>query len=155
MTYNATMALKVFDLQCETGHVFEGWFGSREDYDSQRERGLLSCPVCDSSKVERKVSAARLNVSGATRGAKPGNDPSSSGQVARMQEEVMREVRKMLRNTENVGTRFAEEARRIHDGESPQRAIRGTATPEERRELAQDGIAALPIPAIFDDERLQ
>src|SRR5690606_20525756 len=114
-----------FDLQCEAGHVFEGWFGSREDYDSQCERGLLSCPVCDSSKVERKVSAARLNVSGATRSGEPAHDPAGTPtDMARMQEEVMREVRKMLRSTENVGSRFAEEARRIHEGESPQRAIR-------------------------------
>lgn len=149
------MALKVFDLQCASGHVFEGWFASHEDYDSQREKGLLSCPMCDSSDVERKVSAARLNVLGNTREASPPVSDPGRAQLARMQEEVMREVRKVLRNTENVGARFAEEARRIHEGESPQRAIRGTATQQERQELAQEGITAMPIPAIFDDDRLQ
>lgn len=156
IAYNKIMALKVFDLQCETGHVFEGWFASREDYDSQRERGLLSCPVCDSSKVERRVSAARLNVSNNARAAaSDAPEQAAPGEMARVQEEVMRHFRQVLRNTENVGRRFAEEARRIHEGDAPQRPIRGTATQQERLELAEDGIAATPIPAIFDDERLQ
>ncbi len=67
----------------------------------------------------------------------------------------MRHIRQIVRNTENVGEKFAEEARRMHDGETEERAIRGTATPEEREELAQEGIAVMPIPDFLDDDRLQ
>lgn len=112
------MALKVFDLQCEQGHVFEGWFGSHEDYDAQQARDL----------------AARM---------------------ARLQAAVLRQVRELVRNTENVGARFAQEARRIHEGEADERPIRGTATPQERAELADDGIDVVSLPAFLDDERMQ
>lgn len=67
----------------------------------------------------------------------------------------MRHIRQIVRNTENVGEKFAQEARRMHDGETEERAIRGTATPEEREELAQEGIAVMPIPDFLDDDRLQ
>ena len=154
------MALKVFDLHCDLGHVFEGWFASRDDYDSQCERGLLCCPVCDSKSVSRRVSAPRLNVSGAAR------EPSAEGtagaapaageaQAAQLQAEFMRRFREVLRATENVGNRFAVEARRIHEGEAPERPIRGTASLAERQALAEDGIAVMAVPAIFDDDHLQ
>ncbi len=150
------MALKVFDLQCDTGHVFEGWFASRADYDSQVERGLLGCPVCDSKTISRRVSAPRLNVSGATRQPSSRNQPDTDGSdAATMQAELIRHVRAVLRATENVGPRFAHEARRIHEGDAPERPIRGTASADEREALAEDGIAVMSVPAIFDDERLQ
>ncbi len=79
----------------------------------------------------------------------------AAGQMAQLQAEVMRHIRQMVRNTENVGARFAEEARRMHDGQAQERAIRGTATPEEREELAEEGIAVMPIPEFLDDDRLQ
>lgn len=149
------MAFKVFDLQCDGGHVFEGWFASHADYDSQVERGLLGCPVCESKAISRRVSAPRLNVSGATRAperpAPAEQDPAS----AAMQAELIRQIRAVLRSTENVGSRFADEARRIHEGEAPERPIRGTASAAEQEALADDGIAVMPVPAIFDDDRLQ
>jgi len=169
------MSLKVFDLQCEHGHVFEGWFASADAYESQKANGLLSCPVCNSSAVSRKVSAARLNVgnlkrerlnqpqsvpAGRAQGAagEAGEGPQAppeGADLARIQAEIIRHVRKLVSETENVGNRFAEESRRIHHGESEQRAIRGTATPEEREELADEGIAVVAIPDLFDDDRLQ
>lgn len=172
------MSLKVFDLQCEHAHVFEGWFASAEAYESQKAGGLLSCPVCNSSNVSRKVSAARLNVGhlkrerlGGGREAAPGaGAPSAAGavvaqhaaaetpeaaQIAHIQAEVIRQIRKIVRETENVGERFAEESRRIHYGEAKERPIRGTATAEERAELADEGIAVVEIPGFFDDDRLQ
>jgi len=164
--------MKVFDLQCEHSHVFEGWFASADAYESQKASGLLSCPVCNSSNVSRKVSAARLNVShlkrerlnpgaaavGAQAGHATGGQASPAlpdpEQLARVQGEVIRHIRKIISGTENVGARFAEESRRIHYGESEERPIRGTATLEEREELAEEGIPVLAIPDFFDDDLL-
>lgn len=145
------MALKVFDLQCDHGHIFEGWFGSHEDYDAQQARGLVSCPVCGSASITKRLSAPRLNVAHlhAPAGA------SEAEKMAALQAVVMRQVRALLRNTENVGARFAEEARRIHDGDADDRPIRGTATREEREALAEDGIDVMAVPDFLDDERLQ
>lgn len=150
------MAFKVFDLQCEGSHVFEGWFASHADYDAQVERGLLVCPVCDSRQITRRVSAPRLNVSGATEPVSSRSvDSGPAGDEAALQAQFLRQMRAVLRGAENVGPRFAEEARRIHEGEAPERMIRGTATPDERAALAEDGIAVMPVPAILDDERMQ
>lgn len=164
------MSLKVFDLQCEHSHVFEGWFASADAYESQKANGLLSCPVCNSTSVSRKVSAARLNVGhlkrerleGAPAHAAPAPTHSTNAeigpspeQLARIQAEVISQLRKALKETENVGKRFAEESRRIHYGEAEQRPIRGTATAEERQELADEGISVLAIPDFLDDDRLQ
>ena len=169
------MSLKVFDLQCENSHVFEGWFASADAYDKQKAQGLLSCPVCNSNDVNRKVSAARLNVGhlkrerleGPARDPAPATTQGKEGhaspvpsappaaEVARIQGEIIQQLRKALRETENVGSSFAEESRRIHYGESQERPIRGTATPEERQELAEEGIAVVAIPDFLDDERMQ
>ena len=144
------MALKVFDLQCEHGHIFEGWFGSHEDYDAQQARGLVSCPVCGSASITKRLSAPRLNVAHLHAPA-----ASDAEKMAALQAVVMRQVRAVLRNTENVGARFAEEARRIHEGDADERPIRGTATREEREALAEDGIDVMAVPDFLDDERLQ
>ena len=143
------MGLKVFDLQCANGHLFEGWFSSHEDYDSQQARGMMSCPVCQSDTIEKKLSAPRLNVGQAV--------GASSDVIERtnLQASIIREMREHIRNTENVGARFADEARRIHEGESDDRPIRGTATPQERESLAQDGIAVVAVPEFLDTDRLQ
>lgn len=154
------MALKVFDLQCDQGHLFEGWFGSHDDYDAQQARGLVTCPVCASAHITKRLSAPRLNVahlhappapaSGAVRPAEAG--PAA---MARMQAAVLRQIRDMVRKTENVGPRFAEEARRIHEGDADKRPIRGTATAEERLALSEDGIDVMALPDFLDDDRLQ
>jgi len=159
------MALKVFDLQCELGHVFEGWFNGSDAFESQKERGLLSCPVCNSGKINRKLTAARINRGRQSVQPSAAQPPSSSGdqmlaapvvdQLARLQAQVMQQVREIVRNTENVGARFAEEALKIHSGQSEERPIRGTATPEERATLAEEGVTVLPIPDYLDDDRLQ
>lgn len=156
--------MKVFDLGCEAGHAFEGWFGSEGDYDSQRERGLLECPLCGSRQVQRRLSAPRLNLKTAGRReapepAVPVTEPAAAGAnavmapspearatVALMQEAWMRAVRHVMSNTEDVGERFADEARRIHYGESPERGIRGQTTGEERAALQEEGIEVMPLP---------
>ncbi len=162
------MSLKVFDLQCEQGHVFEGWFASLDNYESQQARGLLRCPVCDSQKVAKKLSAPRINMGRARQPSVAEAAPSTPSatapaavaapagqQLAQLQAHMMRQIRQIVRNTENVGDQFASEARRMHDGEVQERAIRGTATAQEREALAEEGIAVLPIPDYLDDDRLQ
>jgi hypothetical protein len=164
------MGLKVFDLQCEHGHLFEGWFGSHEDYDSQQSRGLLTCPMCHSASIEKRLSAPRLNVghfdaeSRTSDGAGGGVSASRETvvasspealQLAQIQAAIMQQMRELVRNTENVGSGFAEEARRIHEGESEERPIRGTATPEEREALVDDGIAVVALPDFLDADQLQ
>lgn len=144
------MALKVFDLACDAGHVFEGWFTSREEFDRQCERGLLCCPVCDSKVVTRQVSASRLNVSGASRAPVPVEAPDAARQA-----DILRQLREWVRSTDNVGAALATEARRIHEGDAPARPIRGTASPSERQALVEEGIAVMPLPRILDDEQLQ
>ncbi len=153
IAYTTGMALKVFDLACDSGHVFEGWFSSREEFDRQCEHGLLCCPVCDSKAVTRRVSASRLNVSGATRA--PQAAASQPALTPEAQADALRRLRDWVRSTENVGAGFAAEARRIHEGESPERPIRGTASPDERQALVEDGIAVMPLPSILDDDQLQ
>lgn len=145
--------MKVFDLRCRHDHVFEGWFASDADFDSQLASGLLRCPLCDSAEVVRRPSAPRLNLSGAqppAEAAGPGRAVSHT--VTRpgdLQTVWLQAVRQLVERTEDVGERFAEEARRIHYGEAPQRGIRGQATPEERQALLEEGIetVAIPVPA--------
>ncbi|WP_150684079.1 DUF1178 family protein [Pandoraea iniqua] len=164
--------MKVFDLRCAHEHTFEGWFGSEDDYLSQQSRGLVACPVCGDTGIVRVPSAPRLNLSGATGrdsasttaaggspGAKgsaaksgPSSAPSLPPEVAQAQREIqalwMKAVRHVIANTEDVGKNFAEEARKIHYQEAPERNIRGTVSREESEALADEGIdvMALPIP---------
>jgi len=150
--------MKVLDLRCGAGHGFEGWFASEDDYGSQRERGLLDCPVCGNAEVTRLPSAPRLNLSGARApeaaqppipaagpNAPPGvTELAVHGNAATAR--FIEAVAELLRNTQDVGPRFAEEARRIHYGESEAKAIRGQATPEEREALADEGIEVFTLP---------
>lgn len=158
--------MKVYNLGCEQDHRFEGWFGSADDYDQQRARGLLECPLCASRDVRRLPSAPRLNLSGATAqpaAAAPSTNssvtepaPASADTQARaqaLQAAWLRMARVVMASTEDVGQRFAEEARRIHYREASQRAIRGVATPEQAAELADEGIEvfAMPLPAALKE----
>ena len=150
--------MKVFNLACEHDHRFEGWFGSAQAFDEQRERGLVECPVCASKSVRKMPSAPRLNLSS---GHEPAPEAGQSGQSDRgqlaaamptpqqLQALWMKMARHLAENTEDVGERFAEEARRIHYSEAPERGIRGVATPEQRAELEDEGIEVLsfPLPA--------
>lgn len=147
--------MKVFNLQCEHGHAFEGWFGSEEDYRAQTERGLLACPVCETAAVQRLPSAPRLSLGQAEPPQKrqppaaPAADWPMSPEHQKVQELWMQAVRHVLANTEDVGSRFAEEARRIHYGEVEHRNIRGQTTPDEVQALNDEGVEvfSLPVPA--------
>jgi hypothetical protein len=143
--------MKVLDLRCANGHGFEGWFASDEDYMAQNGRSLIECPMCADKLITRMPSAPRLNLSGA-REAGPQAAPSAPAAVSSeprpvaMQAAWLATVRHMMANTEDVGPRFAEEARRIHYGEKPQRGIRGQASPDEREALREEGIETLAVP---------
>lgn len=147
--------MKVLDLQCPHGHRFEGWFASVDDFESQLSRKLVECPICAATEVSRLPSAPRLNLSGATSAGSEAarRATGAAGAVPERMREVeaqaMRALREVLGKTENVGERFAEEARRIHYNEAPARNIRGVATPEDARSLVEEGIDVLPLPGTW------
>ena len=148
--------MKVLDLRCANGHGFEGWFASEDDYMAQNGRGLIECPLCADRAVTRLPSAPRLNLSGArevmpaapiapTAPSSPGPSPTQV-RPADMQAAWLQAVRHLMANTDDVGERFAEEARRIHYGETPERGIRGQTTDHERQALSEEGIEVMSIP---------
>ncbi|MGN6156071.1 MAG: DUF1178 family protein [Sphingomicrobium sp.] len=123
----------VFDLRCrDSGDVFEAWFQSTADYERQKAKGLVQCPVCQSASVEKAPMAPRVP-------AKSAAKDSPLTQLAALQAT-------MLRDSEWVGDRFAEEARSIHLGETEARAVHGKATPAEAKSLIDDGIPVAPLP---------
>ena len=155
--------MKVLNLQCAAQHGFEGWFGSEDDFQLQLARGLVACPMCSDTVIHKLPSAPRLNLLGsATHQPTPAptSDPTpaaSSGHRGGAHEPVsaptdaaqlafLSAVRRVLQNTEDVGNRFAEEARRIHYGETESRNIRGQTSPREAVELIEEGIDVMPLP---------
>ena len=150
-----------YTLNCDKGHTFESWFANSAAYDKQAKRSLIACPVCDSTKVEKAIMAPRLSRSEAPdEPAKPAAapPPAPSAPVAVMSPPE-RELRKKLKelrehivkNADYVGPRFSEQARKIHYGETERRSIYGEATPEEAKELDEEGIAFAPLPVLPDE----
>ncbi|HUR88968.1 MAG TPA: DUF1178 family protein [Ramlibacter sp.] len=137
--------MKVLDLECTQHHVFEGWFGSEDEFQGQLARGLVECPFCGDTHVAKRLSAPRINF-----GAQPPGEPKKQEVMTTpdtaLQAKWLQMVRHVLDNTEDVGERFAEEARRIHYGESVERGIRGQASAEETEALIDEGIGVLPLP---------
>lgn len=137
--------MKIFDLLCVGGHRFEGWFASAEDYAGQKKRGLVACPTCGSQGVDRVPSATRFN----TGAAQPApREPAGQDPFAIAQKLYSRMLDELLTKSEDVGSGFPAEARRIHYQEAPARSIRGQASQEEHDALVDEGIpvARLPIP---------
>lgn len=168
--------MKVLDLQCPLGHRFEGWFASADDFESQLSRKLVECPVCATTEVSRVPSAPRLNLSGATRtrddvaqrrdapseaagegkGGAVADRSTASDRAREFEAMALRMLREVVGKAENVGDRFAEEARRIHYNEAPARSIRGVTTPEDARALVDEGIEVMAVPgACVPKESLQ
>jgi len=135
--------MKVLNLQCAHRHSFEGWFASEDDFQDQSSSGLVECPLCGDTAVVKLLSAPRLNL-GSTR-AEPKQEVMAAPDVT-LQAAWMKMVRHVMANTEDVGERFAEEARRIHYGEAQERGIRGQASPQETEALVEEGIGVLPLP---------
>jgi hypothetical protein len=140
--------MKVLNLGCTQNHRFEGWFASDDDFQSQFERGLVECPMCGDKAVTRLPTAPRLNVSKA-RAPEASAGSADAPIEMTMQAAWLRAVRHVMSNTDDVGDRFAEEARRIHYGEVDTRAIRGQATRDEAQALQEEGIEVMsfPVPA--------
>lgn len=143
----------VFDLCCAGGHSFEGWFDSANAYADQRARGLVRCPVCDDASIDKRLTA-RISTHKASQAANAVAAPAAPAQdaAAGLPPEVLAKLREIVRNTENVGERFAEEARKIHYDEVPPRAIRGQATPDEAEALREEGIDFASLPASITSE---
>ena len=133
----------VLDLHCDHDHAFEGWFASHEAFADQLAQGLITCPQCGSLAVRRKPSAPYLN----TR-TPPAAGPEADEAAARAElaQRLVHRLREVARSADNVGEDFADEARRIHYGESEDRAIRGQASHTDVRELIDEGIFVLPVP---------
>jgi len=126
-----------YDLRCENGDEFDAWFGSMADYDKQAEAGLIECPHCASTKVEKAPMAP------AVRTARKQEARKERAVAMAMAAKVREHIKD---NFDYVGPRFADEARKMHDGETEERAIWGEATPEEAQALADEGIPAAPLP---------
>jgi hypothetical protein len=136
--------MKVLNLQCSQQHGFEGWFGSEGDFQDQLSRGLVECPLCGDTAVAKMLSAPRLNLGSGKQPLAPRELVSTPDKA--MQAEWMKMVRHVVANTEDVGARFPEEARRMHYGETEERGIRGQASPDETQALLEEGIGVLPLP---------
>jgi hypothetical protein len=135
--------MKVLNLQCSHSHSFEGWFASEDDFQGQLARGLVECPLCGDTGVSKMLSAPRLNL-GASR-PQPRQEVTNTPDAS-MQAEWLKMMRHIMANTEDVGDRFPEEARRIHYGETQERSIRGQASHEESEALVEEGISVMPLP---------
>lgn len=165
----------VFDLICEeAAHQFEGWFGSSSDYETQKQDGLLFCPICGSAQIEKAMMAPNVGAKGnqqsvsappeaetqgiaeqaVTASSKAVSPPPAAVQVPAEYKELIGKLAKAqkeaLAQSEYVGDHFAEEARSMHYGESDEKPIHGTASPKEAEELSEEGIdiTALPLPIV-------
>jgi hypothetical protein len=126
-----------YDLRCANGDEFDAWFGSIADFDAQAEKGLIQCPHCGTTHV-KKAPMAPAVVTGRSKEARK-QRAVAMAMAAKVREHIKE-------NFDYVGDKFAEEARKMHAGDADERAIWGEATPEEARELAEEGIPAAPLP---------
>lgn len=133
----------VYDLVCALEHRFEGWFPSAEEFASQKARGLLTCPVCGDGHIERLPSAPHVS---SDVGDRTASHPQTSEARSQRGPTPAQVLAWLLRNCEDVGDRFPEEARRIYYGEAPERSIRGTANREEAEALVEEGIPVVQLP---------
>jgi hypothetical protein len=151
--------MKVYNLACPLDHRFEGWFASEEDCLAQQDKGMLACPVCDSTHISRMPSAPHIAKSTSTELTVSKTDAGNlSGDVAaltgsdhshleaQVQAAFLKGMREIMGRSEDVGNSFAEEARKIHYKESPERSIRGQTTLDEAESLREEGIDVLAMP---------
>jgi hypothetical protein len=153
-----------YNLRCDRGHAFESWFQNSSAYESQEKRKLVSCPACGSVKVERAIMAPQIVSKKGRDSAAPSPSPAASTEIAApastpllmAQERELRAKLKELRdhivkNADNVGERFPNEARKMHYGDIEHRPIYGEASPEEARSLIDEGVEVSPLPVLPDD----
>ncbi|MBX3574544.1 MAG: DUF1178 family protein [Mesorhizobium sp.] len=137
-----------FSLHCDQAHEFEGWFRDNGDFDTQSKRGFVECPACGSNKVSKSLMAPAVST-----GRKKEKMALAATAEQKKLMAALKEMSKQVReNAENVGDKFADEARKIHFGETEARGIYGEATAEEARGLIEDGVEFMPLP-VFPDDR--
>jgi hypothetical protein len=140
-----------YALGCAEGHAFESWFPDSAAYEKQRKRGFVACPECGSTEVDKAIMAPAV-VGGERAGDESGPGIVVDDRRRRQTRELMRRMRREIEaNTEDVGAKFPQEARAIHLGDAPERAIRGRASLEDARSLVEDGISVLPLPMLEDE----
>ncbi|WP_213772034.1 DUF1178 family protein [Bradyrhizobium sp. dw_78] len=155
-----------YNLRCERGHAFESWFQSSSAYEAQEKRKLIGCPVCGSDRIERAIMAPQIVGKKGRGDAVPAPAPVAAETAAApaaaatplmmAQERELRAKLKELRdhivkNADNVGERFPNEARKMHYGDIEHRPIYGEASPDEARALVEEGIEVSPLPVLPDD----
>jgi hypothetical protein len=153
-----------YNLRCDRGHAFESWFQSSSAYEAQEKRKLVSCPACGSTKVERAIMAPQIvskkskdsaNVAASpaapTEAAAPASTPLMMAQERELRAKLKELRDHIVKNADNVGERFPNEARKMHYGDIEHRPIYGEASPEEARSLIDEGVEVSPLPVLPDD----
>ena len=155
-----------YTLRCEREHTFESWFQDSAAYDSQAKRKLVSCPICDSVKVEKAIMAPRIVGKKSRERAEPapapavdapapGATPSATPLMMAQERELRAKLKELrdhiVKNADNVGEKFPNEARKMHYGEIEHRPIYGEASPEEAKSLIDEGVEVSPLPVLPDD----
>ena len=155
-----------YALICQQGHEFESWFQDSAAYDKQAKRGLVSCPHCGSAKVEKAIMAPRLSATAKRRSkaieapetapeSGPAPVPAPVAMISPQEQEIRAKLKEfrdhLTKNADNVGAKFPEEARKMHYGEIDHRSIYGVASPEEVKELSEEGIEFHPLPSLPDE----
>jgi hypothetical protein len=151
-----------YNLRCESGHAFESWFQSSQAYETQEKRKLVNCPSCGSAKVERAIMAPQIvskksrdRAAPAPAAATEANTPASTPLMMAQERELRAKLRELrdhiVKNADNVGERFPNEARKMHYGDIEHRPIYGEASPEEARSLIDEGVEVSPLPVLPDD----
>ncbi len=151
-----------YNLRCERGHAFESWFQSSQAYETQEKRKLVNCPSCGSAKVERAIMAPQIVSKKSRERAAPApavateaTTPASTPLMMAQERELRAKLRELrdhiVKNADNVGERFPNEARKMHYGDIEHRPIYGEASPEEARSLIDEGVEVSPLPVLPDD----
>jgi hypothetical protein len=155
-----------YNLRCDKGHAFESWFQSSSAYETQEKRKLVSCPVCGSAKVERAIMAPRIVSKRGRQEAAPAavpppapatetTSPTSTPLLMAQERELRAKIKELrdhiVKNADNVGERFPNEARKMHYGEIDHRPIYGEASPNEAKALIEEGVEVMPLPTLPDD----
>jgi hypothetical protein len=139
-----------YALGCAEGHAFESWFPNSAAYEKQRKRSFVACPECGSTEVDKAIMAPAV-VGGDRAAAEPGPPILVDDRRRKAREFFTRMRQEIEANTDDVGSKFPELARAIHFGDEPERAIRGRASLEEARSLAEDGVGVFPLPMLEDE----
>ena len=151
-----------YTLRCDRGHAFESWFQTSSAYDSQVKRKLVTCPACGSAKVEKAIMAPQIVSKKARDSAVPApaspadvTTPSSTPLMMAQERELRAKLRELrdhiVKNADNIGERFPNEARKMHYGDIEHRPIYGEASPDEARSLIEEGVEVSPLPVLPDD----